>query len=89
MADLGLADAVDATETLLDPVGIPEPVAVDHRLRALPVDARACVDRSASNNPTRSSFAVLQERKTASFDGRRRLCATLLRGHKACSSSCA
>jgi hypothetical protein len=58
LADLGLADAVDATETLLDPVGIPEPVAVDQQLRALPVDARACVDRSASNNPTRSSFAV-------------------------------
>ena len=34
MADLGLADAVDAAEALLEPIGIPRQVVVDHQMRA-------------------------------------------------------
>ena len=34
MADLGLADAVDATEPLLQPVRVPRQVVVDHEVRA-------------------------------------------------------
>ena len=42
MADLGLADAVDAAKPLLDPVRIPGQVVVDHQVRAaLKVDAFA------------------------------------------------
>ena len=41
MADLGLADAVDAPEALLDPVGVPGQVVVDHQVGALEVDALA------------------------------------------------
>ena len=41
VADLRLADAVDATEPLLQPVGVPRQVVVDHQVRALQVDAFA------------------------------------------------
>ena len=41
MADLGLADAVDAAETLLEAVGVPGQVVVDHEVGALEVDALA------------------------------------------------
>ena len=34
MADLGLADAVDAPEPLLQAIGIPRQVVVDHEMRA-------------------------------------------------------
>ena len=36
-ADLGLADAVDAAEPLLDPVGVPRQVVVDHQVGPLQV----------------------------------------------------
>ena len=39
MADLGLADAVHPSETLLDPVRIPWQVIVDEKVRPLEVDA--------------------------------------------------
>ena len=39
MADLGLADAVDAPEALLDAVRVPGQVVVDHQVGALQVDA--------------------------------------------------
>ena len=39
MANLGLADTVDAAEALFEPVGIPWQVVVDHQVRALEVDA--------------------------------------------------
>ena len=42
VADLGLADAVDAAEALLDPVRVPGQVVVDEQVRALQVDAFAC-----------------------------------------------
>ena len=38
-ADLFLADAVDATEALLDAVGVPRQVVVDHQVRGLKVEA--------------------------------------------------
>ena len=41
MADLGLADAVDAAEALLDAVRVPRQVVVDQQVRALEVDALA------------------------------------------------
>ena len=41
MADLGLADAVDAPKALLQPVGVPGQVIVDHQVGALQVDALA------------------------------------------------
>ena len=41
MADLGLADAVDAAEALLEPVRVPGQVVVDHQVGALQVDAFA------------------------------------------------
>ena len=41
MADLGLADPVDAAEPLLDPVRVPRQVVVDHQVRALQVQALA------------------------------------------------
>ena len=41
MADLGLADAVDAAEALLDPVRVPREVVVDHEVGALEVQALA------------------------------------------------
>ena len=41
MADLGLADAVDAAEALLDPVRVPRQVVVDHEVGALEVQALA------------------------------------------------
>ncbi len=41
VADLGLADAVDAAEALLDAVRVPRQVVVDHQVRALEVDALA------------------------------------------------
>ena len=41
VADLGLADAVDAAEALLEAVGIPGQVVVDHEVGALEVDAFA------------------------------------------------
>ena len=41
VADLGLADAVDAAEALLEAVGVPRQVVVDHQVRALEVDAFA------------------------------------------------
>ena len=42
VADLGLADAVDAAEALLQPVRVPRQVVVDHQMRAaLQVDAFA------------------------------------------------
>src|SRR5688500_15552235 len=39
MAHFGLADAVDATESLLKPVRVPREVVVDHQVRTLKVDA--------------------------------------------------
>src|SRR5271157_1386611 len=39
MADLGLADAVDTAEALLEPVRVPGKVVVDHQVGALEVDA--------------------------------------------------
>ena len=41
MADLGLADAVDAAEALLDPVRVPRQVVVHHQMGALKVNAFA------------------------------------------------
>ena len=41
MADLGLADPVDAAEPLLDPVRVPRQVVVDHQVGALQVQALA------------------------------------------------
>ena len=41
VADLGLPDAVDAPETLLDAVRVPWQVVVHHEMRALEVDAFA------------------------------------------------
>ena len=41
VADLGLADAVDPAEPLLDAVRVPRQVVVDHEVRALKVDALA------------------------------------------------
>ena len=41
MADLGLADPVDAAEALLEAVGVPGQVVVDHQVGALEVDAFA------------------------------------------------
>ena len=41
VADLGLADAVDAAEALLDAVRVPGQVVVDHQVGALEVDALA------------------------------------------------
>ena len=41
VADLGLADAVDAAEPLLEAVGVPGQVVVDHQVGALEVDALA------------------------------------------------
>ena len=41
VADLGLTDTVDAAEALLQPVGIPWQVVVDHEVGALEVDAFA------------------------------------------------
>ncbi len=41
MADLSLADAVDAAEALLQAVGVPGEVVVDHQVRALEVYALA------------------------------------------------
>ena len=40
-ADLFLADAVDAAEALLDAVGVPRQVVVDHQMRGLEVQALA------------------------------------------------
>src|SRR3989442_737669 len=42
MADLRLPDTMDAPEALLDAVGIPGQVIVDHQVSALQVDAFAC-----------------------------------------------
>src|SRR5438128_7981510 len=42
MADFGLPDTVDAPETLLNTVGIPGQVIVDHEVSTLQVDAFAC-----------------------------------------------
>ena len=39
MADFRLADAVDAAESLFQPVGVPRQVIVDHQVGALKVDA--------------------------------------------------
>ena len=39
MAGVSLADPVDSTETLLEPVGVPRHVIVDHQMRHLEVDA--------------------------------------------------
>jgi len=41
VADLGLADAVDAPEPLLDPIRVPGQVVVDHEVGTLEVDALA------------------------------------------------
>lgn len=41
VADLGLADAVDAAKALLEAVGVPGQVVVHHQVRALQVDALA------------------------------------------------
>ena len=41
VADLGLADAVDAAEALLDAVRVPRQVVVHHQVGALQVDALA------------------------------------------------
>ena len=41
VADLGLADAVDAAEPLLEAVGVPRQVVIDHQVGALEVDALA------------------------------------------------
>ena len=41
VADLGLADAVDAAEALLEAVRVPGQVVVDHQVGALEVDALA------------------------------------------------
>ena len=41
VADLGLADAVDAAETLFEAIGVPGEVVVDHQVAALEVDAFA------------------------------------------------
>jgi hypothetical protein len=41
MADLGLADTMDATEALLQPIGVPRQVIVNHQVGALEIDALA------------------------------------------------
>ena len=48
-AHLGLADTVDAAEALLEPVGIPGQVIVDHQVGTLEVDAFARGIRSQQN----------------------------------------
>jgi hypothetical protein len=46
MADLGLADAVNPSEPLLDTVGVPWQVVVDHEVSTLKVDAlTGCIGR--------------------------------------------
>ena len=46
MAHLRLADSVDASEALFQPVGIPGQVVIDHQVRALQVDSLSgCVRR--------------------------------------------
>ena len=42
MTNLGLSDAVDTAETLLDPVRVPRQVVVHHQVGTLQVDALAC-----------------------------------------------
>src|SRR5205085_9427283 len=42
VAHLRLSDAVDTSETLLQPVGIPGQVIVDHQVCALQVDTLTC-----------------------------------------------
>jgi hypothetical protein len=39
VTDLWLADAMDAAEALLEPIGVPREVVVDHQVRALESDA--------------------------------------------------
>ena len=41
MADFGLANAVDAAEALLDAIGVPRQIVIDHQVSALKVDAFA------------------------------------------------
>ena len=41
MADFGLADPVNAAESLLDAVRVPRQVVIDHQVRALEIDALA------------------------------------------------
>ena len=42
MAHLGLADTVDAAETLLDAVRVPRKIIVDHQVGTLEVDSLTC-----------------------------------------------
>ena len=60
-AHLGLADAVDATEPLLDAVGIPGKVVVDHQVRGLEVETLA---RGVGGHED-LTVAVLGERRPA------------------------
>jgi hypothetical protein len=66
VADLRLADAVDAPEALLQPVGVPGQVVVDHEVGALEVDALAGgiggdqhVDRGVVRKASWALLAVL------------------------------
>ena len=58
MADLGLADAVDAAEALFQAVGVPGQVVVDHQVGALEVDAFA----GGVGGDQDLDFLVLRER---------------------------
>ena len=49
MADLGLPDTVDTTETLFKTVGVPRQIIVDHQMRPLEVDTFACRVSSDEN----------------------------------------
>ena len=58
MTDLGLADSVDTTKPLLQSVGIPGQVIVDHQMRSLQVDAFA---GSICGNQNTDAFILLEE----------------------------
>ena len=57
MANLGLADAVDTSEALLQTIWIPRQVIVHHEMSPLEVDALACSIRSQEN----LDFRIMEE----------------------------
>ena len=58
MANFLLTDAVNATEALLESVGIPRQVVIDHQVRALKIDAFA---RGISGDEHRHILLVSEE----------------------------
>ena len=87
VADLGLADAVNAAEPLLNAVRIPWQVVIDHQVRAaLQVDAfagcvvgdhhlhdRVAIERSDGGAARLASDAAMDHDDAISADGRRNL----------------